>query len=91
MGVPRLRRADREDRLEKIKALGRIVHRLGKDGDLVGMVTREGQEKYLRVRDEGWLSIELLTPHPRSSDLTTDFSEIEVSAYGRKGTQHSLG
>lgn len=28
-------------------------YRLAKDGDLVGAVTREGEEKYLRQRDEG--------------------------------------
>ena len=35
------------------------------------------------MRDEGWLSVELVTSHPRSTD-PTDFSEIDVRASGRK-------
>ena len=78
-----LRRADREHRLQTVKALGRIAYRIARDGDLVCVVIRESQKKYLRKRDEGWLSIDWVAPHPRSVDHT-DFSEIEVRADDRK-------
>lgn len=54
--------------LEAIKRIGRIAYHLAKGGDLVGAVMREGEKKYLRQRDEGWLLIDLVTPHPRSTD-----------------------
>jgi hypothetical protein len=82
-GLSPVRRTDCQGRSERARELGRIAYRLAKDGDLVGVVTREGREKYIRKRDEGWLSVELVTPHPRSTN-PTDFSELEVRASGRK-------
>lgn len=79
-----MRRADREERLETIKRLGRIAFRIMKDGgDLVGALTREGEDKHLRLLEDGLLSIELITPHPRSTN-PTDFSELEIREHGRK-------
>lgn len=78
-----MRRADREDRLQAIKVLGRIAHRRLKDADLVGVLTVEGEDKYLRLIEDGSLSINLLTPH-RTSTLRTEFSEIEIRSDGRK-------
>jgi hypothetical protein len=65
--------------MERVKALGRIALRLAKDGELLGAIFRDGEEKYLGRRDEGPLCIDLLEPYPRSTD-PTDFSELELSA-----------
>jgi hypothetical protein len=75
--------ADRAARIERVKALGRVAYRHLRQADIAGVITVEGEEKYLRQRDEGSLCIDLLEPHPRSTD-PTDFSELELRAHGRK-------
>ena len=72
----------RSARTDRAKVFGRITYCHLRQANIAGVITREGQAKHLRRRDEGWLSIDLLT-HPQSVD-PTDFSEIEVHAHGRK-------
>lgn len=78
-----MRQFDRQKRLQTVKALGRIAYRILKNSELVGVLTVDDENKYLRALQEGSLSLELLMPHGASA-LPTEFSEIEIRADGRK-------
>jgi hypothetical protein len=66
-----------------IKALGRIAYRILNNADLVGVLTVDDEDKYLRTLEDGSLSFELLMPHGASA-LPTEFSQIEIRVDGRK-------
>ena len=53
-------RAGRLERLQTIKAIGRLAYRVLKDADIFGIITVQGH-KLLRTFEEGSLSAELLT------------------------------
>lgn len=76
-------KADRHERLETIKALGRLAYRHLRDAEIAGNITVGGEEKRWRVLEEGGLSAELLEP-VRPTGLPTEQSQIQIRYFGRK-------
>lgn len=76
-------RADRQERLQTIKALGRIAYRHLRDAEIVGNITVDDEEKRMRILEEGGLTAELIAPL-RSSALPTEHSRIQIRFDGRK-------
>jgi hypothetical protein len=78
-----LRQFDRQQRLLTVKSLGRIAYSILKCSELVGVLTVDDENKYLRTSQDGSLSLELLSPHGVSAH-PTEFFQIEIRASGRK-------
>ena len=76
-------RADRQERLLTIKALGRVAYRHLKDAEIVGIITIDGEEKRWRTFEDGRLTAELLAPR-RTGAPPTEHSRIEIRFAGRK-------
>jgi hypothetical protein len=78
-----LNKSDREAKLQRAKALGRIVYRIIRDYEIEGVLTYDGEEKHLRKFDEDGLIAELVVPF-RPQALPTEYSRIQIRADGRK-------
>jgi hypothetical protein len=76
-------RGDRQQRLDRIKALGRIAYRHLRDAEIVGNITVGGEKKWLRTLEEGRLLAALLEPF-RASAPPTDYSQILIRFDGSK-------
>jgi hypothetical protein len=70
-------KSDREARLQRAKALGRIAYVLLRASKIEGVLEYDGEDKYLRKFDYDWLFIELLTPF-RAGAQPTEYSSIEI-------------
>jgi hypothetical protein len=77
-----LNKSDREARLQRAKALGRIAYRILRDYEIEGALDFDGEKKHLRRFDEDGLTAELVVP--RADALPTEFSRIQIRADGRK-------
>ena len=76
-------KSERDEKLQKAKILGRIAYRILRSSDIEGVLTYDGEEKYLRTFKEDELSAELVMPF-RPQALSTEFSRIQVRSGGRK-------
>jgi hypothetical protein len=74
---------NRADRQERIKALGRIAYRHLNDAEVFGIIEISGEEKHVRILEEGGLPAELIAPF-RAWALPTEYSQIEIRFDGRK-------
>jgi hypothetical protein len=70
-------KSDREARLQRAKAPGRIAYVLLRASKIEGVLDYDGDDKYLRKFDYDWLFMELLTPF-RAGALPTEYSSIEI-------------
>ena len=78
-----MNRADRQERLQTIKALGRIAYRHLKDAEVVGIVEIGDEEKRVRIFEQDGLSAELIAPF-RAWALPTEHSQLQIRFDGRK-------
>jgi hypothetical protein len=78
-----MQRADREARLERAKAIGRIAYSHVRDADIYGNVPIDGEEKRLRTLEDGRIAIELAGPF-RSYARPDEFSRLRIRARGEK-------
>jgi hypothetical protein len=60
-------RSDREARLERAKAIGRIAYRYARDATIVGFIETEGERKLVRDFKHGSMSIEFYEAAGRCS------------------------
>lgn len=69
---------DREARLYRAKALGRIAYRaIVNSCDIEGVVTFDDEDKHLRTFNEGGFIIELAEPF-RAAALPTEYSSLLI-------------
>jgi hypothetical protein len=78
-----MKHADREARLQRAKAAGRIAYRLARDATIGGFIEIEGERKFTRDFRRGPMSIELYEAAGRPI-CDTDFSQLRVHFAGRK-------
>jgi hypothetical protein len=76
-------KADREARLQHVKALGRIAYRILRQSEIEGVVSFEGENKYVREFDDDDLAGVLYVPQ-RADAAPTEQSEIQIRFCGRK-------
>ena len=62
---------------------GRIAYRELRSSDIEGVLTYDGEQKYVRLFEEGELFAELIEPF-RPYALATEFSRIQIRVSGRK-------
>ena len=74
---------DREARLNRTKALGRLAYRFLRSSEVEGTINCDGEDKHLSRFDDDGLSMELLQPF-RADALPTEYSEIEIRDRGSK-------
>jgi hypothetical protein len=58
----KMSKADREARLQHVKALGRVAYRFLRTSEIEGVLNFDGEEKHLSKFDEDGLCMELLQP-----------------------------
>jgi hypothetical protein len=80
--IASLHHVDREQRLHKAKAIGRIAYRIARAASLVGVRDIEGEEKNLREFRGGLLFIDLHEPSRLAVDA--EFSWLRISYNGKK-------
>jgi len=73
--------SEREARLHRAKALGRIAYVILRASKIEGMLTFDGEDKHLRQFKDGALYMDLLIPF-RPHAPPTEYSSIEIR-YGR--------
>jgi hypothetical protein len=78
-----VQRADRQARLERAKAIGRIAYSLVRLEDIQANIPLDGEEKQLREIEEGGIAIELAAPF-RPYARPDEFSRLRIRIYGEK-------
>jgi hypothetical protein len=78
-----VQRADREARLERAKAIGRVAYSHARDGKIFGNIMLDGEEKQIRDVEERGIAIELLAPF-RTYARPDEFSRLRISVHGEK-------
>jgi hypothetical protein len=68
---------EREARLQRAMALGRIAYAILRASKIEGMLTYDGEDKHLRQFQDGALYMELLIPF-RPTAQPTEYSSIEI-------------
>jgi hypothetical protein len=76
-------RSDRQARLERAKAIGRVAYRLVRDAKIFGNISVDGEEKQLREHEEGGIAVELAAPF-RPYARPDEFSRLRVRVGGEK-------
>jgi hypothetical protein len=76
-------RADREARLQRARAIGRIAYRLARDAKIEGFIEIDDGRKLIRECSRGRLTIALYAA-ANEPPSETDFSELRVRYAGRK-------
>ncbi|WP_316205299.1 hypothetical protein [Bradyrhizobium sp. SZCCHNS3004] len=77
-----MNQVDRKARTERAKELGRAAYRHGRDGEIVGYLTSEGEEKCLLDYRRGRVVIELWQPKGPNA-IEAEFSRLRVRYDGR--------
>jgi hypothetical protein len=73
-----MNRQEREARLQRVKALGRIAYRNVKHcGEIGGVITLDGDQKHFREFEEDGLRIELVEPF-RAAALSVEWSSLLI-------------
>jgi hypothetical protein len=78
-----VKQPDRQARLERAKAIGRVAYRLVRDAKIGGFIELEGERKQIWEFSRGPLSIELFAAAgqpPRAAD----FSQLRIRYAGRR-------
>jgi hypothetical protein len=78
-----MQRADREARLERAKAIGRIAYLHVRGADIFGNISVDGEEKRLRELEEDGLAIDLAAPF-RAYARPAEFSRLRIRVQGEK-------
>jgi hypothetical protein len=78
-----VQRADREARLQRAKAIGRIAYTHVRYAKIFGNMPVDGEEKQLREHEEGGIAIELAAPF-RPYARPDEFSRLRVGVGGER-------
>jgi hypothetical protein len=78
-----MHRADREARLERAKAIGRIAYSHVRWADIEANLVIDGEEKHFRELEEGGIAIELAAPF-RAYARPDEFSRLRIRMHGEK-------
>jgi hypothetical protein len=78
-----MQRADREARLDRAKAIGRIAYVHVRDEEIFGNNDIDGEEKQFRELAEGSIEIELAAPF-RTDARPDEFSRLRIRVHGEK-------
>jgi hypothetical protein len=81
MRIATLHHADREEKLHRARAVGRVAYRIARAANLVGVMEIEGDEKHLRKFRNGLLFIDLYEPFRLPVDA--EFSRLRISYNGK--------
>jgi hypothetical protein len=75
--------ADREARLERAKAIGRIAYAHVRGADIFGNLPVDGEEKRLLQLEEDGIAIDLAAPF-RPYARPDEFSRLRIRVHGEK-------
>jgi hypothetical protein len=78
-----MQRADREARLERAKAIGRIAYAHVRDATIFGNIPVDGEEKRLLQLEQDGIAIELAAPF-RAYARPDEFSLLRIRVHGEK-------
>jgi hypothetical protein len=78
-----MQRADREARLERAKAIGRIAYTHVRDATIFGNIPVDGEEKRLIQLEQDGIAIELAAPF-RAYARPDEFSLLRIRVHGEK-------
>jgi hypothetical protein len=74
---------DREARLQRAKAIGRIAFNHARDGEIFGNAPVDGEEKRLTEYEYSGIAIELAAPF-RPHARPDEFSRLRIRVHGEK-------
>ena len=78
-----MQRADREARLERAKAIGRIAYLHVRDAEIFGNIPVDGEEKRLLQLEQAGIAIDLAAPFRPYARLD-EFSLLRIRVQGEK-------
>jgi hypothetical protein len=78
-----VQRSDRQARLERAKAIGRVAYVHVRHAKISGNIPVDGEEKQLRELSRGGVAIELCYPW-RPTARSSEFSRLRILVYGAK-------
>jgi hypothetical protein len=78
-----VQQADREARLQRAKAIGRIAYTHVRDAKIFGNIPVDGEEKQLREHTEGGIAIDLAAPF-RPYARPDEFSRLRIRVGAEK-------
>jgi hypothetical protein len=78
-----MQKADREARLERAKAIGRIAYSHARDGEIFGNMAVDGEVKRLSEYEDSGIAIELVAPF-RPHARPDEFSRLRIRVHGEK-------
>ena len=78
-----MKRTDREARLERAKAIGRIAYIHVRDAEIIGNIPFDGEEKRLLQLEEDGIAIDLAAPF-RAYARPDEFSLLWIGVHGEK-------